>query len=83
MTKQEAIDKLDRPFIIEWWPTDCYAHGNNDYEHYYVKWFNPETKKPVETDWCEAGCCGQLPFDDVESDIDLLSVAQQDVAPKV
>lgn len=70
MTSQEIIDKLDKPFIIDWWPEDCYAHRDNDYEHYFVIWFDPKRKRPVETTWCEAGVCGQLPFENVEAEFD-------------
>lgn len=70
MTQEEVIKSLKQPFIIDWYPTDCYAHGSNDYEHYYVKWFNPKTKRVHETDYCDAGCCGRLPFDNVEDEFE-------------
>jgi hypothetical protein len=68
--KREVINNLKKPFIIEWWPTDYYAHGNHDFEHYYVKWFCPKRKCPIETDWCESGMCGELPFDNVEDEFE-------------
>ena len=70
MTRDEVILSLKQPFIIDWYPTHSLAHGNNDYEHYYVKWFDPKRRRPVETNWCEAGCCGVLPFDDVEAEFE-------------
>jgi len=68
MTEKELKAILKKPFIITWWPTDCYAHGNYDFEHYYVKWYDPVTMKQRETEWCEGGCGSRLPFENPESE---------------
>lgn len=69
MTADQVIKSLKKPFIIEWWPEYAYAHGNYDFEHYYIKWFCPKRKRPIETIWCD-GPCGDVPFNDVEAEFE-------------
>jgi hypothetical protein len=69
MKKKNIFELLKKPFIVNTWPTCSYAHGNSDYEHYYIEYYSPNKKKILKTEWCEAGC-GDLPFDDVMEEVE-------------
>ncbi len=52
-----------RYLLHSYYPTHCYAHGNYDFEHYEVQYYDMSRKcKIVKRSFCEAGCCDTLPF---------------------
>jgi len=64
----KVFDLLKKPFIIDWYASYALAHGDYDYEHYEVIWYDPKTRSKKTNICCNAGC-GNVPFN-VETEID-------------
>ena len=52
-----------RYVLHSYYPTYCLAHGNYDWEHYEVTYYDMTRKcKVTKKSFCESGECDTLPF---------------------